>query len=72
LDKLAERPTGRRVEWSDRWYRRWHADDVVRECVRVLASDAPEALPQLLDGAISSVEGVSQAVRTGHAEVSAL
>jgi hypothetical protein len=72
LDKLADRPTGRRVEWSDRWYRRWHADDVVRECVRVLASDAPEALPQLLDGAISSVEGVSQAVPTGSAEVSAL
>ena len=71
LDKLAQRPTGRRVEWSDRWYRRWHADDVVRECVRVLAADAPEALPQLLDRAISSVEGVPHAVPTGSAEVSA-
>lgn len=71
LDKLAQRPTGRRVRWSDRWYRRWHADDVVRECVRVLAADAPEALPQLLSGAIASVEGVTDAVPAGSAQVSA-
>lgn len=71
LAKLEQRPSGRRVEWSDRWYRRWHADDVVRECVRVLAAESPESLPQLLDAAIGSVEGVTHAVPASSAEVSA-
>ena len=71
LEKVAQRPAGRRAEWSDRLYRRWHADDVVRECVRVLATDAPDALPQLLERAIASVEGVSHTVPTGSAEVPA-
>lgn len=69
LNKLAHRPAGRRVEWSDRWYRRWHADDVVRECVRVLASEAPESLPHLLGAAICSVEGVTHGSPAGTAPV---
>jgi hypothetical protein len=71
LDKLAHRAPSSRDRWSDGWYRRWHADDVVRECVRVLASQAPDSLPQLLDAAICSVEGVTQAVPSGTAQVSA-
>lgn len=71
LDKVAQRPLDRRAQWSDRWYRRWHADDVVRECVRVLAAQSPASLPQLLDAAIGSVEGVTHAVPAGAAEVSA-
>ena len=71
LDKLERRPSGRRVEWSDRWYRRWHADDVVRECVRVLATDAPDSLPQLLDAAVTSVEGVTMKAPMGAASLSA-
>lgn len=71
MAKLAARPEGRRVRWSDRWYRRWHADDVVRECVRLLATQSPESLPKLLDDAIDSVEGVTKALPATTAEVSA-
>jgi hypothetical protein len=58
LDRLAHQPSGRRAQWSDRWYRRWHADDVVRECVRVLAAKDPESLPTLLDAALGTVADV--------------
>jgi len=58
LSKLDQRASGRRVRWADKRYRRWHADDVLRECVRLTASEKPESLPRLLEAALDSVEDV--------------
>lgn len=70
LSRLEQRSSGRRVRWSDKRYRRWHADDVLRECVRLTAAEAPNSLPRLLESALGSVEGV-QSVPTGAAPASA-
>jgi hypothetical protein len=55
---LDQRASGRRVRWADKRYRRWHADDVLRECVRLTAAEKPESLPRLLEAALDSVEVV--------------
>jgi hypothetical protein len=61
LAKLEQRASGRRVRWADKRYRRWHADDVLRECVRLTATEAPNSLPKLLEAALESVEDVKNA-----------
>lgn len=70
LAKLERAAVGRRVRWADKRYRRWHADDVLRDCVRLTAADAPQLLPRLLEAALGSVEEV-EAVPTGPAPASA-
>jgi hypothetical protein len=61
LAKLDQRAAGRRVRWADKRYRRWHADDVLRECVRLTAAEKPASLPRLLEAALDSVEDVRNA-----------
>ena len=59
LRNAEQRPSGRRARWADCRYREFQADDVIRECVQVLADASPNSLPFLLRAGVTSLDAVN-------------
>jgi hypothetical protein len=65
LRKARQHPSGRRARWGDCRYREFHADEVIRECVRTMARVAPDSLPLLLEAGVASLDAASSASSHG-------
>jgi hypothetical protein len=59
LRKAQRRPSGWRARWADVRYREFQADEIIRDCARIMADKAPESLPLLLEAGMASLGALS-------------
>ena len=60
MRKAQRRPSGWRARWADVRYREFQADEVIRDCARIMADAAPESLPRLLEAGMSSLAALNE------------